>query len=138
MSSFSHFTMTSFAIDENFIAYILLFKVPLHTNKSLILGKLVSLKGTVIRAAHTKLVCEYLAFKCSQCEGSQLVKQIDGCYTIPTRCPTKGCRALSSFTPIINSPFNRNINWQIIKIQEILTEEVGILHYVHVTLTTSK
>lgn len=90
----------------------------------LILGKLVTLKGTVIRAAHTKLICEYLAFKCSHCEGSQLIKQTDGCYTLPTRCPTKGCRAVSKFSPIINSQFNRNINWQIIKIQELLTEEV--------------
>lgn len=90
---------------------------------NLILGKLVTLKGTVIRAAHTKLVCQYLAFKCSQCEGSQLVKQIDGCYTVPPRCPRKGCRSLSNFSPIIDSPFNRNVNWQIIKIQELIEAE---------------
>ncbi|KAJ8934470.1 hypothetical protein NQ314_013345 [Rhamnusium bicolor] len=87
-------------------------------------GKLVSIKGTVIKAGHVKVICHYMAFSCSLCTGTQLVKQIDGIYTVPTSCPTKGCRVQSNFNPLHSSSFNRTISWQSIKIQELLgTEE---------------
>ncbi|KAJ8937576.1 hypothetical protein NQ318_023107 [Aromia moschata] len=62
-------------------------------------GKLVSIKGTVIKAGHVKVVCQYMAFSCGTCAGTQLVKQVDGVYSLPTSCPTKGCRSESARIP---------------------------------------
>lgn len=93
------------------------------------LGKLVTCKGTVIKARHTNVVCLYLTFKCKACGGLQLVKQLDEYYTLPLRCPTKGCKAQSKFSPMFSCPYNRIIKWQMITIQELLgTEEVYIFN----------
>lgn len=88
-------------------------------------GKLVTIGGTVIKAGHVRLICQYLTFTCSSCNGTQLVKQIDGSYTLPLNCPTKNCRAQSKFSPIYSSNSNRTVSWQAIKIQELIgTEQV--------------
>ncbi|KAJ8924425.1 hypothetical protein NQ315_007221 [Exocentrus adspersus] len=86
-------------------------------------GKLVSIKGTVIKVGQVKIICQYLAFSCSGCNGTQLVKQVDGVYTMPNSCPTQGCRVQYNFTPLHLSPFNRTVSWQSIKIQELVTSQ---------------
>ncbi|XP_018568092.1 DNA helicase MCM8-like [Anoplophora glabripennis] len=86
-------------------------------------GKLVSIKGTVIKVGQVKVICQYLAFSCPSCTGTQLVKQKDGIYTMPNNCPTKGCRVHSNFAPLHSSAFNRTISWQSIKIQELITSQ---------------
>ncbi|KAG5881754.1 hypothetical protein JTB14_029082 [Gonioctena quinquepunctata] len=86
-------------------------------------GKLVTIKGTVIKASHVKLICQYLTFSCNICSGTQIVKQIDGAYTTPIKCPTIGCSTQSNFSPEPSSVFNRTISWQPIKVQELLGTE---------------
>ncbi|XP_074039744.1 DNA helicase MCM8 isoform X3 [Leptinotarsa decemlineata] len=86
-------------------------------------GKLVTVKGTVIKAGHVKLMCQYMTFSCSICSGTQIVKQVDGTYTPPTKCQTVGCRAQSNFNAEPMSNFNRTMSWQSIKIQELLGSE---------------
>lgn len=94
-----------------------------EVSNSAISGKLVSIKGTVIKVGQVKVICQYLAFSCPSCSGTQLVKQVDGIYTIPNNCPTKGCRVHSNFSPLHSSAFNRTISWQSIKIQELITNQ---------------
>ncbi|KAJ8972971.1 hypothetical protein NQ317_019318 [Molorchus minor] len=83
-------------------------------------GKLVSIKGTVIKAGQVKIICQYLAFACCSCSGTQLVKQVDGLFSSPISCPTRGCKVISNFVGLYDSPFTRTISWQSIKIQELL------------------
>nr|CAI5856089.1 unnamed protein product [Callosobruchus analis] len=83
-------------------------------------SKLVTVKGTVIKAGQVKLVCQYLAFQCCSCGGTQMVRQTDGAYTPPARCPTRGCHSQKHFVPLHTSRFNRIITWQSMKIQELL------------------
>lgn len=80
------------------------------------------MRGTVIKAGERKLQCQYLAFQCSHCEGSQIVKQTDGLFTQPIRCATKGCRNQSNFTPLLSSSHTRTINWRTLRIQELSDE----------------
>ncbi|CAG9854115.1 unnamed protein product [Phyllotreta striolata] len=84
------------------------------------MDKLVTIRGTVIKASREKLVSQYLTFSCSNCSGTQITKQLDCKYTIPTGCLTKDCRARSNFKAVLDSPFNRVISLQSIKIQEVL------------------
>ncbi|KAJ3649280.1 hypothetical protein Zmor_021032 [Zophobas morio] len=83
-------------------------------------NKLVSLRGTVIKAANIKIMYQYMVFSCSTCTGVQVFKQVDNVYTVPNKCLTSGCRAQSNFKPLYNSPYTRTISFQSIKIQELL------------------
>ncbi|CAH0382120.1 unnamed protein product [Bemisia tabaci] len=85
-------------------------------------GKLVSIKGTVIRVGNTKLQATWLAFKCSGCEGVQSVRQPEGSIVQPTQCPEKTCRS-RSFTPLQDSSHTQTVNWQLIRLQEILSDD---------------
>lgn len=85
-------------------------------------GKLVSIKGTVIRVGSIKLFCTRLAFSCNKCNKIQCVLQQDGCYTLPTSCTTQSCMS-RTFVPLCSSSYTQTINWQIIKIQEIITDD---------------
>lgn len=89
---------------------------------SLFTGKLVSIKGTVIRVGNTKLQATWLAFKCSGCEGVQSVRQPEGSIVQPTQCPEKTCRS-RSFTPLQDSSHTQTVNWQLIRLQEILSDD---------------
>ncbi|CAG9821174.1 unnamed protein product [Phaedon cochleariae] len=84
------------------------------------LEKLVTIRGTVIKASHVKQICQYMTFSCKACSGTQITKQVDGAFTVPLNCKTKGCRAQSKFHAIHDSTFNRTVSRQSIKIQELL------------------
>ncbi|KAK5640836.1 hypothetical protein RI129_009383 [Pyrocoelia pectoralis] len=84
-------------------------------------GTLVSIRGTVVKASNTRqLLSKEIAFNCANCRGTQLVEQIDGVYTVPSRCPTKGCKAQTSFNPIFDSE-TKTVNWQCLKVQELVS-----------------
>ncbi|XP_045483786.1 DNA helicase MCM8-like [Harmonia axyridis] len=82
--------------------------------------KLSSVRGTVIKASGVKIQCEYLAFSCSSCKGTQIIRQKESMFTCPIKCLTKGCQVRSNFIPLHSSPFTRTLNSQIIKIQELI------------------
>lgn len=90
--------------------------------KAVFFGKLVSVHGTIIRVGNIKLLCVWLAFQCNTCHATQCVKQPEGFFTQPTKCITEGCRA-KSFTPLHSSPFTQTINWQSVRLQEIVADD---------------
>lgn len=94
----------------------------LKTLKANYFGKLVSIRGTVIRVGNLKLLCVWMAFSCNTCSSIQCVRQPQGKYTMPTKCSADGCRA-RSFTPKHASPFTQTVNYQSIRLQEIADDE---------------
>lgn len=86
--------------------------------KANLFEKLISVRSTVIKVGVPRLQCQYMAFKCASCENIQVAKQLDGNYTLPTKCLTKGCKS-HNFVAQLESPFTRTINYQVIKLQEI-------------------
>lgn len=90
--------------------------------KAMFFGKLVSVHGTIIRVGNIKLLCVWLAFQCNICHAVQCVKQPEGVFSQPTKCITGGCRA-KSFTPLHSSPFTQTVNWQCVRLQEILADD---------------
>lgn len=87
-----------------------------------ILGKLVTIRGTVMKIGNTMLQCTYMTFQCSTCSGTQLTKQQDGNYVLPTKCLTKGCRAQSSFIPLVRSQYTKMLGTQLLRIQELIED----------------
>lgn len=80
-------------------------------------GRLISVRGTIIRASAAQILCSWLAFRCASCSSEQAIKQPDGIMTTPTSCRT-GCRARGHFLPLLSSPFTRTEAFQTIRLQE--------------------
>ncbi|KAL4224835.1 DNA replication licensing factor mcm8 [Mactra antiquata] len=85
-------------------------------------GKFVSVKGTVVRVSNIKPQCTVLAFECSNCSNVQTVLLPDGRYTVPTSCPSGDCRG-KIFQPLRSSNLTETIDWQTIRLQEIMGED---------------
>ncbi|XP_017771643.1 PREDICTED: DNA helicase MCM8-like [Nicrophorus vespilloides] len=83
-------------------------------------GKLISVRGTVIKRCPLEMSAKTLAFSCATCLGTQVVEQLNGNYTMPIKCLSTGCRQLKLFNPLLSSPYSRKFNRQIIKLQELL------------------
>lgn len=90
--------------------------------KSNYYGKLVTVKGTIIRIGNIKLLNTWMAFQCNACEALQCVKQPEGVYSLPSGCKSDGCKCKTS-TPLLSSPFTQTVNWQCVRLQEIVADE---------------
>ncbi|XP_058823295.1 DNA helicase MCM8 [Topomyia yanbarensis] len=80
-------------------------------------GKLIAIRGTVIRAGSSQIVNTWMAFRCSLCQGQQIIRQTDGIFTLPTSC-RQGCKARSNFVPLRSSIFTRTEAFQSVRLQE--------------------
>ncbi|KAM3967699.1 DNA helicase MCM8 [Aphomia sociella] len=97
--------------------------IPLANLKVNYFGKLVTIKGTVIRVGSVGLICTSMAFECSSCHNIQAVIQPQGVFTAPNFC--QSCNGCSKFEPLQSSPFTNTTDWQIAKIQEIQSQSAS-------------
>ncbi|CAD7093672.1 unnamed protein product [Hermetia illucens] len=79
--------------------------------------RLVSVRGTVIRAGATQILCTWMAFACPNCNAEQSIRQPEGVFTAPSSCKG-GCRTRSNFTELLSSPYTRTEPFQTIRLQE--------------------
>uniref|UniRef100_A0A8C2VJU1 DNA helicase MCM8 n=1 Tax=Chinchilla lanigera TaxID=34839 RepID=A0A8C2VJU1_CHILA len=84
-------------------------------------GKYITLRGTVVRVSNIKPLCIKMAFLCAACGEVQSLPLPDGKYSLPTKCPVPACRG-KSFTPLRSSPLTVTMDWQSIKIQELMSD----------------
>ncbi|XP_053429376.1 DNA helicase MCM8 [Nycticebus coucang] len=85
-------------------------------------GKYIALRGTVVRVSNIKPLCTKMGFLCAACGEVQSVSLPDGKYTLPTKCPVPACRG-RSFTALRSSPLTVTLDWQSIKIQEMMSDD---------------
>ncbi|XP_054429998.1 DNA helicase MCM8 isoform X3 [Pteronotus mesoamericanus] len=85
-------------------------------------GKYVALRGTVVRVSNIKPLCTKMAFLCAACGEVQSFPLPDGKYNLPTKCPEPTCRG-KSFTALPSSPLTVTMDWQSIKIQELMSDD---------------
>ncbi|XP_059561579.1 DNA helicase MCM8 isoform X2 [Myotis daubentonii] len=85
-------------------------------------GKYVALRGTVVRVSNIKPLCTKMAFLCAACGEVQSLSLPDGKYNVPTKCPVPTCRG-KSFTALPSSPLTVTMDWQSIKIQELMSDD---------------
>ncbi|XP_006822145.1 DNA helicase MCM8-like [Saccoglossus kowalevskii] len=95
---------------------------PLKNLKANYYGKFVSVKGTVVRVSNIKPKCTKMAFQCNTCGEIQRVILPEGKYTVPTKCPAADCRG-RSFIPLRSSALTETVDWQTIKVQEIIMDD---------------
>ncbi|XP_034189559.2 DNA helicase MCM8 [Osmia lignaria lignaria] len=94
--------------------------ISLQDLKASLYGKLISVRGCVIRVGHVKHLPEWIVFMCRKCNLQKMVKQPLGIYTVPKKCSICG---VSKFRVILDSPLIRSVSFQIIKIQELSSDE---------------
>ncbi|XP_055541524.1 DNA helicase MCM8 isoform X2 [Wyeomyia smithii] len=80
-------------------------------------GKLVAIRGTIIRSGSSQIINTWMAFRCSLCQGQQVIRQTDGIFVVPASC-REGCKARSNFVPLRSSPFTRTEPIQSVRLQE--------------------
>ncbi|NXN21916.1 MCM8 helicase, partial [Nycticryphes semicollaris] len=85
-------------------------------------GKYIALRGTVVRVSNIKPLCTKLAFVCATCGDVQSVPLPDGKYTLPTKCLVPECRG-RSFTADRSSPLTTTVDWQSVKVQELMSDD---------------
>nr|XP_033794155.1 DNA helicase MCM8 isoform X1 [Geotrypetes seraphini] len=95
---------------------------PLKNLRANCYGKYISLRGTVVRVSNIKPLCTKMAFTCNTCGDVQTHSLPDGKYTVPTKCPLPECRG-RSFTANRSSPLTVTVDWQSIKIQELISDD---------------
>eukprot|EP00049_Salpingoeca_infusionum_P023208 m.10918 g.10918 ORF g.10918 m.10918 type:complete len:726 (+) comp5632_c0_seq2:200-2377(+) len=95
---------------------------PLRHLKAGSIGKFVAIKGTVVRVSNIRQLVTTMCFQCNKCHTQQVAELPDGKYRIPARCVGEGCRS-RTFTPNFSSPFTQTIDFQTIRIQEIIEDD---------------
>ncbi|XP_067368767.1 DNA helicase MCM8 isoform X1 [Channa argus] len=95
---------------------------PLRMLRASVFGRLVCVRGTVVRVSNIRPFCSRMAFRCLTCSHTQSLPLQHGKYATPTKCIQPDCRS-RSFTPSRSSPLTHTVDWQIIKVQELMGGE---------------
>ncbi|KAM4597632.1 DNA helicase MCM8-like, partial [Polymixia lowei] len=94
----------------------------LRTLRASVFGRLVCVRGTVVRVSGIRPLCTRLAFRCQACSHTQAVPLPHGRFTTPSKCLQPECRS-RSFLPNRSSPLTHTVDWQNIKVQELIGGE---------------
>ncbi|KAI4795048.1 hypothetical protein KUCAC02_031672, partial [Chaenocephalus aceratus] len=79
-------------------------------------------RGTVVRVSNIRPLCTRMAFSCLGCSRTLSLPLQHGKYATPTKCIQPDCRS-RSFLPSRSSPLTHTVDWQIIKVQELMGGE---------------
>ena len=80
-------------------------------------GKLVTVKGTVVRMSPIKPLITGMAFTCGKCSNEVYLAFKEGVYATPTSCGLEGCRS-KAFTAKRSSA--TSVDWQKLRVQVTL------------------
>ena len=96
---------------------------PMRSLKSDKIGKLVAVRGSVIRVSSLRPMVSLMEFACPRCGACTQVPLQDGKYAPPSKCPSAGCQ-VKNLTPVRSSADTRD--WQKIRLQEA-PDEAAVL-----------
>lgn len=94
---------------------------PFRALKAALIGKMLVVKGNVVKATSIRPKVTQLAFMCLRCLQTHPHRIVDGVFRNPPRCPTNGCPS-KQFRPERDSVDTHCVNWQKIKIQEVVDD----------------
>ncbi|XP_037128633.1 DNA helicase MCM8 [Syngnathus acus] len=95
---------------------------PLRKLRASLFGCLVCVRGTVVRVSTIRPQCSRLAFQCLTCFSTLSLPLQRGKYATPTKCIRSDCRS-RAFSARRSSPLTHTVDWQIIKVQELVCGE---------------
>ncbi|XP_031474928.1 probable DNA helicase MCM8 isoform X1 [Nymphaea colorata] len=94
--------------------------INLKSLKAAYIGKLVSIRGTVVKVSTVKPLVVQMSFTCGKCGAAIMRMFPDGKYSPPAACIYHGCKS-RTFTP--NRSTARLVDSQKIRLQELLRAE---------------
>ncbi|XP_061829215.1 DNA helicase MCM8 [Nerophis lumbriciformis] len=95
---------------------------PLRTLRASVYGQLVCVRGTAVRVSNIRPLCTRLAFRCTTCSATCSLPLQRGKYATPTKCSQPDCRS-RSFSAMRSSSLTQTVDWQLIKVQELMCGE---------------
>ncbi|KAG0284911.1 DNA replication licensing factor mcm8 [Linnemannia gamsii] len=91
--------------------------------KANLIGKLICVRGTIVRTSGVRPLATKMSFTCNACQGVQTLEFPDARYIQPTRCPEVGCKG-RHFTPQRGVGYDtETVDWQTIRLQEKLPDD---------------
>ncbi|KAF9557028.1 DNA replication licensing factor mcm8 [Mortierella alpina] len=91
--------------------------------KANLIGKMICVRGTVVRTSGVKPLATKMAFTCNTCQSAQTLEFPDARFISPTKCHEKGCRG-RQFTPQRGVGYDtETVDWQTIRLQEKLPDD---------------
>ncbi|KAG0214587.1 DNA replication licensing factor mcm8 [Mortierella sp. NVP41] len=91
--------------------------------KANLIGKLICVRGTVVRTSGVRPLATKMSFTCNTCQRVQTLEFPDARYIQPTKCPEAGCRS-RQFTPQRGVGYDtETVDWQTIRLQEKLPDD---------------
>jgi DNA helicase MCM8 len=94
---------------------------PFRALKAALIGKMLVVRGNVVKATSIRPKVTQLAFMCLRCLQTHPHRILEGVFRNPPRCPTNGCPS-RQFRPERDSVDTHCVNWQKIKIQEVVDD----------------
>ncbi|KAJ2165464.1 hypothetical protein GGH15_003349 [Coemansia sp. RSA 562] len=91
--------------------------------KSSLVGKLVTVRGTVVRTSPIKPLLVQAQYACLRCGVTQVVKIIEGKHEAPSKCVTQGCKSRVFDIERAAESGTRTVDWQQIRIQEKINDD---------------
>ncbi|KAJ1966277.1 hypothetical protein GGI12_000182 [Dipsacomyces acuminosporus] len=91
--------------------------------KSSLVGKLVTVRGTVVRTTPIKPLLAQAQYECARCGSSQILKIVDGQYEVPAKCLAQGCKSKVFEISRGVDTGTRTVDWQQIRIQEKINDD---------------
>ncbi|KAI8601155.1 minichromosome maintenance complex component 8 [Dissophora ornata] len=91
--------------------------------KANLIGKLICVRGTVVRSSGVKPLATKMSFTCNTCQAVQTLDLPDARFVQPTKCIEVGCRG-RQFTPQRGVGYDtETVDWQTIRLQEKLPDD---------------
>lgn len=89
--------------------------------RAAMVGRLVKIRGNVVRAGCIRPRLRSLSFMCLRCFSRFMERFPDGIFRNPRRCPSAGCKS-KQFRPERDAIETECVNGQRIKLQEVISE----------------
>eukprot|EP01132_Coremiostelium_polycephalum_P006645 gene6645-8222_t len=97
-------------------------RLPLRLLNSSMIGKYVSIKGTIIRVGYVKPLVTNMTFNCAKCNEPQQKRFVEGRVVFPSQCLKRSCNS-KLFEPDYTTA--TTIDWQKVTIQEDIEQRSG-------------
>ncbi|KAL1915308.1 uncharacterized protein VTP21DRAFT_6766 [Calcarisporiella thermophila] len=93
--------------------------------KANLIGKLITVRGTVVRTSSVKPICTQMCFRCAKCDSTWSAVFPDGKFVPQTKCINSACRSKTFLPGRDVRGDTRLIDGQRIRLQEKLADERG-------------
>lgn len=91
--------------------------------KAHLIGKFISIRGTVVRVSSVKPLVTQMTFICTKCDKPSTKVFKDGKFKMQSKCDVVGCKGKTLVPDRSSNSETRTLDWQRIRVQEKLADD---------------